>query len=108
MYLEELCKKFPDASNLGLAKRAKRERPETFASIENARSMIRTIRGASGKQKKNQATQQRPKGKAGQVPKMPPSLAEAWEPVQVNAKRVAIISDVHIPYHSETAFGAAI
>jgi predicted phosphodiesterase len=99
IYLEELCRKFPDASNIGLAKRAKQERPETFASIDNARSMIRTIRGAMGKQKKNQATQPRLKGKAGQVPKMPPSMAEAWEPVQVNAKRVAIISDVHIPYH---------
>jgi predicted phosphodiesterase len=39
---------------------------------------------------------------------MPPSLAEAWEPVQVDAKRIGILSDVHIPYHSEIAFVAAV
>jgi predicted phosphodiesterase len=108
IYLEELCKKFPDAPNIGLAKRAKQERPETFATVDTARSMIRNIRGALGKKNRNQATQPRPRGKAGQVPKMPPSLAEAWEPVQIDAKRIGILSDVHIPYHSEIAFGAAV
>ena len=108
IYLEELCSKFPDASNIGLAKRAKKERPETFATIENARDMIRVIRGAHGKKNAGLATQPRPKGKAGHMPKMPPSLAEAWEPVQIDAKRVGIISDVHIPYHSEVAFGASV
>jgi predicted phosphodiesterase len=108
IYLEELCKKFPDASNIGLAKRAKKERPETFASIDSARSMVRTIRGAMGKRHKNQATQPRPKGKAGQVPKIPPSLAEPWAPIELDCKRCGIISDVHIPYHSEVAFEAAV
>jgi len=108
IYCEELCKKFPEASNLGLAKRAKQENPLLFTSVDNARSMIRIIRGALGKAKRKQATQVRPKGKAGQVPKMPPSLAEAWEPVEINARRVGIISDVHIPYHCETAFAASV
>jgi predicted phosphodiesterase len=108
LYLEELCKKFPDASNLGLAKRAKAERPNSFATIETARSTIRSIRGAHGSAKKKFATQPRPKGTAGQVPKMPPSLSTAWEPFQIDAKRVAIISDVHIPYHDVTAFGSAV
>lgn len=108
IFVEELCKKFPEASNLGLAKRAKKDRPESFSSIEHARTMIRDIRGANGESRKKFATQPRRKGKAGQKFKMPPSMAEAWEPVQVNAKRIAIISDVHIPYHSEVAFGAAV
>jgi predicted phosphodiesterase len=108
IYLEELCKKFPDASTAGLAKKARNERPETFASFDQARTLIRDIRGAHGKKSAKYATQPRPKGKSGQVPKMPPSMAEAWEPVQVNCKRIAIISDVHIPYHSEVAFGAAV
>ena len=84
IYLEELCKKFPDAPNIGLAKRAKQERPETFATVDTARSMIRNIRGALGKKNRNQATQPRPKGKAGQVPKMPPSLAEPWVPIELD------------------------
>jgi predicted phosphodiesterase len=108
LYLEELCKKFPDAPNIGLAKRAKQERPEAFATVDTARSMIRNIRGAMGKKNRNQATQPRPKGKAGQAPKMPPSLAEPWVPIELDCKRCGIISDVHIPYHSEVAFEAAV
>lgn len=108
IYLEELCAKFPDAPNLGLAKRAKKERPESFATVETARDMVRNIRGAHGKQKLAHATQRRPKGKAGQVPKMPPSLAEPFEVFTIDSKRCGIISDVHIPYHSEVAFGAAV
>lgn len=108
IYLEELCSKFPGAPNLGLAKRAKKERPESFATIEHARNMIRIIRGAHGTKNARLATQKRPKGKAGQVPKMPPSLAEPFEVFEINSKRCGIISDVHIPYHSEVAFGAAI
>ena len=108
LYLEELCAKFPDHSNIGLAKRAKAERPESFTSIDGARSLIRVIRGASGKRLRSTATQVRPKGKAGQVPKMPPSLAEPWEPFIVDAKRIGILSDIHIPYHSEIAFKAAV
>ena len=108
LYLEEICEKFPDASNLGLAKRAKKERPESFSGVEHARTLIRTIRGAHGDRIKKQATQLRPKGKAGQLPKMPPSLSAPWEPFVIDAKRIGIISDVHIPYHSETACAAAV
>jgi predicted phosphodiesterase len=107
-YLEELCRKFPDASNLGLAKRAKKERPSSFATVETARSTIRAIRGAHGTAKKKFATQPRAKGTAGQVPEMPPSLSTPWEPFEIKAKRVGIISDVHIPYHDEKAFAAAV
>lgn len=108
LYLEELCAKFPDHSNIGLAKRAKSERPESFTSVDAARSLIRVIRGASGERLRGTATQVRPKGKAGQVPKMPPSLAEPWKQVELDCKRCGIISDVHIPYHSEIAFEAAV
>jgi len=108
IYLEELCAKFPDASNLGLAKRAKKERPESFATVESARRMVRVIRGAVGSEHRKYATQRRPHGKAGQVPKMPPSLAEPFEVFEIDSKRCGIISDVHIPYHSEVAFGAAV
>jgi predicted phosphodiesterase len=108
LYLEDLCKRFPEASNLGLAKRAKSERPTEFASVETARTMIRIIRGAKGKRYRSQATQVRPHGKAGQVPQMPPSLSSSWEPFEIDAKRVGIISDTHIPYHSEIALASAV
>jgi predicted phosphodiesterase len=55
------------------------------------------------------ATQVRPKGKAGQKPQMPPSLAEPWTPFDLGSGiRVGVLSDLHIPYHSETALAACV
>jgi predicted phosphodiesterase len=106
---EELCAKYPMHANMGLAKRLREEHPECFASVENARDMIRTIRGAHGKKKRKEATQPRPKGKAGTVPSMPPSLADKWEPFDLgNDTTIAVLSDLHIPYHSEIALESAV
>jgi predicted phosphodiesterase len=103
---EALCKKFPEATNLSLAKRLAKE---FSTSVENARTAVRYIRGNSGKTRRAKATVPKPNGKAGQKPKMPPSLAEPWTPFVVEGcKKVGIISDVHVPYHDEKAFGAAV
>jgi predicted phosphodiesterase len=103
---ERLCKQYPEASNLSLAKRLAKE---YTTSIENARSNVRMIRGNMGKDKRHMATAPKPNGKAGQKPKMPPSLAEPWTPFVVEGcKKVGVISDVHIPYHHEKALEAAI
>ena len=109
MHAEELCKKYPEHSNIGLAKKLRADFPECFSSVETARSAVRTIRGVNGKGNASQATQTKAKGQAGTVPQMPPSLAEPWTPFDLGSgMRVAVISDTHIPYHSEVAFGAAI
>ena len=109
LHAEELCKKYPDHSNIGLAKKLRADYPECFANVESARSLVRVIRGAHGVYHKKLATQPRAKGKAGTKPKMPPSLAEPWLPFDLGSGiRVGVISDTHIPYHSEVAFEAAV
>jgi predicted phosphodiesterase len=106
---ERLCRKFPDTPNRTLAKRIA---AENKCSIEQARSMIRSIRGAMGQRKRKVSTdktQYRPLGKAGHKPQLPPSLAKKWEPFELGTSiSVGILSDVHIPYHDEQAFGAAV
>ncbi len=109
MEAEEICKRFPDAPNLQLARKLRDEFPLLFASIEQARSCVRLIRGATGKTHKKYATQPRAKGKAGEKPKCPPSFAEPWTPFVVDGcKHVGVMSDIHIPYHSEVAFVSAV
>jgi predicted phosphodiesterase len=77
--------------------------------VENARTAVRYIRGNSGKTRRAKATVPKPNGKAGQKPKMPPSLAEPWTPFVIEGcKKVGVISDVHIPYHDPKALEAAI
>lgn len=106
---EKLCEKYPEHSNLGLAKKLRADYPESFASVDNARAIVRVIRGAYGAKRRKQATQPRPKGKAGTKPQMPPSLAEPWTPFDLGSGiRVAVVSDLHIPYHSEIALAASV
>ncbi len=103
---ERLCREFPEASNLSLARRLAKEFKST---IEAARDCVRAARGAKGKSSGKDTTLHRPKGKAGQLMKCPPSLAEPWEPYEAQkCSRVGVISDTHIPYHSEVALTAAI
>jgi len=71
--------------------------------------MVREIRGASGERNRKWATQPKAKGSSGKSPQMPPSLAEPWEPFDLGSGvKVAILSDTHIPYHSEIAFSSAV
>lgn len=102
---ERLCKSMPEVPSRTLARRLSQEFSLT---LESARSLVRTCRGAKGERDRNQAVTRRPHGKAGTKPKMPPSIAETWEPYNLDAKRVGVISDTHIPYHDEVAFSAAV
>ena len=106
---EELCAKYPDHSNIGLAKKLRNDHPECYASVESARSLVRIIRGVHGKTARTRATQPKEKGKAGTKPKLPPSLAESWEPFDLeNDCTVAVISDTHIPYHDSKALETCV
>lgn len=105
----ELCRAFPDASTLQLARKLRAEHPLLFATVENARSMLREVRGSHGKRREKNADMPRPKGRSGEPPKMPPSLSEPFtEFVFDGCDRVGIISDIHVPYHSERAWEAAM
>jgi predicted phosphodiesterase len=106
---ERLCRKFPDAPSRTLAKRLA---GEYKCTVEQARTIIRTIRGTSGntlrKKASDKSLYQAPR-KAGQKPQLPPSLAKKWEPFDLGCDiTVGILSDVHVPYHDEQALGAAV
>jgi predicted phosphodiesterase len=106
---EKLCERFPDANNLSLARRLYKEHPGQFTSLETARTMIRHVRGVKGEARRKNATHPKAPGKAGQLLAMPPSVAKPWVPFTVeNPGRVGIISDLHVPYHSEQAIESAI
>lgn len=103
---ERLCGAMPDADTRTLARRLA---GEFHCTINAARSVVARIRGNAGPESRKTATHPRKNGKAGQKPKMPPSKAEAWEPLDLGAGiEVAILSDIHIPFHDETALQAAV
>lgn len=105
-YLHELIAKFPNHGALTLAKAAYKEYPEWFLDLEAARSAVRGILGVHGNRMRAEfksVSLRRPPRAAGEKIQLPPSKAEAWLPFDLKASKIAIMSDVHVPYHDATA-----
>jgi len=87
------------------------ENKEIFTNIEHARQSLRYIEGKTGsinrKKIKNDSefmmTQERPKNPY----KLPESDESKYEPYILKAKKLAVLSDIHVPYHSITGLTAA-
>lgn len=104
----ELCKEFPDAPSRQLARMLLKEN-EATQTLETCRGFIRRARGQYGVAFRHTARVPKAAGKAGQDHPMPPSLAEPFVPFVVEgAKRVGVLSDIHVPYHSPGAVEAAV
>lgn len=106
---KRLCRKHPDAPARTLARRLVRESHGAI-TIEQARKRISRQFGVHGQfnRKKMTGVATRPPRQAGEV-SMPPSMAEAWTPHVMDVLGpVGILSDVHVPYHSEIAVAAAV
>lgn len=113
-HIKSLLEKFPDTPSRTLARKLFQEHPELFATLNAARGAVRYYRGNKGGTHRERATDKshfRENGKAGEViPEMPPSIAEPWEPYFLPAKikKLLVLSDIHIPYHSELALRTAV
>jgi len=77
-----------------------------FTSIDNARTVLRSIENKIGKGNKILTTKVVP-----DRPKNPYSLPESdeaiYQPYELKAKRLLVLSDIHIPYHSIDAITCA-
>ena len=107
---KKLCRKHPDAPARTLARRLVRESNGAL-TIDQARKRISRQFGVNGVKNRKQvkSVSPRPKREAGEQRAMPKSMAEPWTPHVMNVLGpVGIISDVHVPYHSEIAVAAAI
>lgn len=110
---ERLARELPNAPTRTLAKRLA---DEFQVTVEQARAVMRRVRGSSGAENKNKASLVIPRGaspESAKTPKTPPtqlpdSLAAPWEPLELDCKRAFVLSDVHIPYHAKSALEAAL
>jgi predicted phosphodiesterase len=77
----------------------------SFANVENARTALRYLEGKSGGngRSKIEKTPDRPKNPYN----LPESDEAVFEPYKLEAKRLLVLSDIHIPYHSVSALTAA-
>ncbi len=105
----EACRKHPEDSSLMLARMLRKNHPLHFASVERARDIVRICRGQKGAAKRHQADTPTESKKPGHQKQMPASLADPFEPfIMDGCQRVGIVSDIHVPYHSERAWEAAM
>lgn len=101
--------KFPDMPTLKLARIILKKEQPMFDNIENTRTILRGIEGKKGVSKRAtiKATH-----KADTRPynpyKLPDSDETKFEPYVLRGKRIGVMCDIHVPYHSISALTAAI
>lgn len=97
----------PEAPTRTLAQRIAREYK---IPVESARSLVRSSRGANGiaMRKKSKPSVARPAQPSGWRPTMPRSVAEPWVDFELQARRLGVMNDLHIPFHDDQALRAAI
>jgi predicted phosphodiesterase len=90
---------------LKLARIIYKENELLFSNVEHARTTLRGIEG------KNRSTNNKVYKEMPERPKNPYHLPESneaiYEPYILNAKRLLVLSDIHIPYHSIDAITCA-
>ena len=79
-------------------------------TLETARTRIRKMLGQSGEKSRRRSTGlQRPSRSPGEGVAMPASRAAKWEPYDPKLPGLwGVLSDIHVPYHSEVALRAAV
>lgn len=96
---------------LTLARIMYKENIEVFKDVEDARSKLRYIEGKQGKLLRTH-TKDKSFFMADERSKNPWKLPESeeskYEPYLIKAKKLAVLSDIHVPYHSISALSCAL
>lgn len=107
----DLARKYRDEygmemPTLKLARIMYKENNLLFSSVDAVRRTLRAIEGKNGKPKRYIVTHSAPTRPYNPY-KLPDSDETTFEPYILKAKRVLVLSDIHIPYHSIQALTAA-
>lgn len=110
--VSQLIKQCPNAGAATLAKRAYKEFPESFQSLDSARCAFRRAFGAHGdKHRKNATHPRRPRTGKMSFPALPKPLRHfnKWDAFVIKGPcKAVLLSDIHIPYHDRRALDCAL
>jgi predicted phosphodiesterase len=110
MRIKELCLGYRqkygwEMPSLKLARIVYEENKETFNSVDSARAALRRLEGKAGSdQHKVKDVPERPKNPYS----LPESEERDWSPFHIDARRVLVMSDIHLPFHSGPAIECAL
>ena len=88
-----------DMPTLKLARIIFKDNPLSFSSVDHVRTSLRSIENKVGKKNKiiiTKEMQERPRNPYN----LPQSDEAIYEPYDLKAKRLLVLSDIHIPYHN--------
>ena len=88
-----------DMPTLKLARIIFKDNPLSFSSVDHVRTSLRSIENKVGKKNKiiiTKEMQERPRNPYN----LPESDEAIYEPYDLKAKRLLVLSDIHIPYHN--------
>jgi predicted phosphodiesterase len=115
---ENLCRKFPNAPDMQLARMLYKSFDKQLKDVETARAYIRTIRGHIGNNNRKNTKDKslfKPILRDTNSNKIPPSrielpesFANDYSPFVIKQSRILVISDLHIPYHDNDAIRLAL
>lgn len=95
-----------DMPTLKLSRIMFNDNPLFFSNVDNARQSLRSIENKMGKSNNYKIIKEMP-----ERPKNPYNLPESdeavYEPFNLKAKRLLVLSDIHIPYHNIEALTCA-
>jgi predicted phosphodiesterase len=102
--------RFPDSPNRSIARLLRAENPHAFPSLENARGVVRSVRGAMGvEHRARDSAASRPKPLGWQQAVIPPTASKKRTPLVLDGPmKLGVFSDLHIPYHDPGAVEVAI
>jgi predicted phosphodiesterase len=102
--VKKALRRFPTLPTLTLARKLYGEHREVWSNLDACRSHIRLFRGARGEDKRKSFKDKehyRDPQKPYNPYRLPKSFEQVWEPFIIEGpQRVAVIGDVHIPYHN--------
>jgi len=104
--VKEHLEKFPDKGNRSIAHAIYSKHPGRFTSLDTCRSSVRYYRGAQGAQNRKHTKLEKPT--TPEYLPIPASMAKVRKPYKLASGKIAVLSDVHIPYHDQAALGAAL
>jgi predicted phosphodiesterase len=101
---------YPELNKSAIARRLLHDHPARFNNFERARSVVRAVTGAmphGSKKYKPLETSYMGNQSSKDNYGIPKSYSKEWTSYELKDDRYMILSDIHLPYHSEIALEAA-
>lgn len=106
---EEYVRRFPNHGSKTIAKKIMADIPELFASLDNARSAVRFVRGSNGKKKRKFASIPQDMSHLRDNPyNLPEESHNDIDPYKLKAKKILVLSDIHFPFQHNKALTVSI